>query len=111
MKRALLFLLKMYKRYISPGLPQNRCKYLPTCWNTHMVRLKSTGCCVEVCLPSGGSSAAIRFQKAGMIPSHKQGQLAAFYFSHTSIWGMPPSGMQASKYGCAQETLITTRFA
>ena len=31
MKQALLFLLKMYKRHISPGLPQNRCKYLPTC--------------------------------------------------------------------------------
>ncbi|MEL7603109.1 MAG: membrane protein insertion efficiency factor YidD [Bacillota bacterium] len=31
MKRALLALLRFYKRHISPGLPQNRCKYLPTC--------------------------------------------------------------------------------
>jgi putative membrane protein insertion efficiency factor len=30
-KRALLALLRFYKRHISPGLPQNRCKYLPTC--------------------------------------------------------------------------------
>lgn len=31
MRRALLALLRFYKRHISPGLPQNRCKYLPTC--------------------------------------------------------------------------------
>ena len=31
MKRVLLSLLRFYKRHISPGLPQNRCKYLPTC--------------------------------------------------------------------------------
>lgn len=30
-KRALLALLRFYKRHISPGLAQNRCKYLPTC--------------------------------------------------------------------------------
>ncbi len=31
MKRVLLSLLKLYKKYLSPALPQNRCKYLPTC--------------------------------------------------------------------------------
>ncbi len=31
MKRALLACIRFYQRHISPGLPQNRCKYLPTC--------------------------------------------------------------------------------
>ena len=73
MKRILLAIIRFYRTSVSP-LTASHCKYIPTCSQYGIEAIERFGALKALRLPFGVFCAAIRFQRAGMIPFRKKSQ-------------------------------------